>query len=307
MNRKEILRVARLLQETRTKLNEFRQKLLTENVTREELIQKMGNPEATAERIAMKLRKYLGVPSVVSVAKYYGYDARSFVKDLLKMAKSMHIEHKELLKEALRVLEETEGDSFFYTEAIALLDEGGETVAEAREKDWVSKVKREAGHMKEVLGIPEDEDIVDHYKDHRKLVRDLLKKVSYKEAVGMLAFAANVNPEHNIYDQALKYIKELKKRKLVEAKKKEKWIQKAFKSGKVKRGKMHEVLGIPKDKDIDDVYKSGESLARALIRKVGRERAMKMINFAVNTSNKRVFKSARAYLKRTEKNNKKKQ
>lgn len=306
MNRKEIRRITKLLQETRTRLNEFRRKLLTENVSREELIQKMGDPEATAERIAMKLRKYLGVPSIVSVARYYGYDARSFVEDLLKMAKRMHIEHKELLKEALRVLEETEGDSFFYTEAIALLDEGGETVTEAREKDWVSKVKREAGHMKEVLGIPEDEDIVDHYKDHRQLVRDLLKKVSYKEAVGMLAFAANVNTEHNIYDRALKYIKELKERKLAEAKKKggkkeEKWIQKAFKSGKVKRGKMHEVLGVPEDKDIDDVYKSGESLARALIRKVGRNRAMKMINFAANTSNKRIFKSARAYFKRTEK------
>lgn len=50
----------------------------------------------------------------------------------------------------------------------------------------------------------------------------------------------------------------------------------------VDEGGMHDALGIPQDQDINDVYTSGEQLARDLIDAVGREEAAGMINFAAN-------------------------
>ena len=65
-------------------------------------------------------------------------------------------------------------------------------------------------------------------------------------------------------------------RKVYEAAKKDK--------PKVKPGKMHTALGIAKDKEIKDIYKSGKKLATDLVAKVGKKSAMKMLNFAANTN-----------------------
>lgn len=57
-------------------------------------------------------------------------------------------------------------------------------------------------------------------------------------------------------------------------------------AGKVqpKRGKMHKLLGIPADKNISDVYTSGEKLAKDLVEKVGKAKAAQMINFVANVN-----------------------
>ena len=78
----------------------------------------------------------------------------------------------------------------------------------------------------------------------------------------------------------------------------EKWMQKSQSSGEVKKGKMHSLLGIPADKDVSDVYSSGEGLYKALAKKVGDASAMKMINYAANTAGNQLYTSARAYGKK---------
>ena len=78
----------------------------------------------------------------------------------------------------------------------------------------------------------------------------------------------------------------------------EKWMQKSQKSGEVKKGKMHSLLGISQDKDVSDVYKSGAGLYNALAKKVGDASAMKMINYAANTAGNQLYVSARAYGKK---------
>jgi hypothetical protein len=66
---------------------------------------------------------------------------------------------------------------------------------------------------------------------------------------------------------------------------------------KPEEGKMHEVLGVDKNKKISDVYKSGASLAKALIGKVGRGKAAGMINYAANISSREdVFDEASRWL-----------
>lgn len=67
----------------------------------------------------------------------------------------------------------------------------------------------------------------------------------------------------------------------------------------VEAGRMHDVLGIPEDEKVSDVYKSGESLAKDLEAQVGREDAMKMLVFAGNMNKgDDVFDKAREYLKK---------
>lgn len=68
-----------------------------------------------------------------------------------------------------------------------------------------------AGKMHKLLGVPEDKEITDVYKDPKKLAEDLVKATGdKKEATGMLAFAANINPKDNIFDKALKAMPEVK-------------------------------------------------------------------------------------------------
>jgi hypothetical protein len=67
------------------------------------------------------------------------------------------------------------------------------------------KKKVKAGKMHKLLGVPEDKEITDVYTDPKKLAEDLVKATGdKKEAAGMLAFAANINPKENIFDKALR-------------------------------------------------------------------------------------------------------
>lgn len=60
----------------------------------------------------------------------------------------------------------------------------------------------------------------------------------------------------------------------------EKWAQDVD----VEEGKMHDILGIPQDEDIEDNYDSGEQLAQDLVDAVGKDETSSMINFAANIS-----------------------
>jgi len=51
---------------------------------------------------------------------------------------------------------------------------------------------------------------------------------------------------------------------------------------KPKKNKMHKILGIPEDKEIQDIYTSGTKLAKDLVAKVGKKKANGMLAFAAN-------------------------
>lgn len=85
------------------------------------------------------------------------------------------------------------------------------------EEKWSQDVDVEEGKMHKLLNVPEGEDIKDHYTSGEKLAKDLLNAVAQEEgeddakqsATGMIAFAANVNSEDDIYDEALQEIEDL--------------------------------------------------------------------------------------------------
>jgi hypothetical protein len=84
-------------------------------------------------------------------------------------------------------------------------------ITEARKKT-LSKVKAKPGKMHKLLGVPEDKTILDAYKSPKKLIADLMKatKDDYKKVKGMLAFAANISKEKNLFDDALRLIGPMK-------------------------------------------------------------------------------------------------
>lgn len=69
--------------------------------------------------------------------------------------------------------------------------------------------KPKKGKMHKVLGIPEDKEIHDVYTSGKKLASALIAKVGKKKAQGMLAFAANINSAHDIFDKALSALKSI--------------------------------------------------------------------------------------------------
>jgi hypothetical protein len=77
-------------------------------------------------------------------------------------------------------------------------------------KKTVSKVKIREGKMHKVLGIPANEKIEDHYKTGISLAKALVKalKGDQKKAAGMLAWAANIRKEGDIFDKALSALKQ---------------------------------------------------------------------------------------------------
>lgn len=78
------------------------------------------------------------------------------------------------------------------------------------EEKWAQNVDVEKGKMHKKLGVPENKNIKDVYSSGKKLAKDLLKAVgNKKEATGMIAYAANVNSEKNVFDDALKAVKNL--------------------------------------------------------------------------------------------------
>ncbi len=69
--------------------------------------------------------------------------------------------------------------------------------------------KPKKGKMHKILDIPEDKDISDIYTSGKKLAQDLVKKVGKKKATGMIAFAANINSDNNIFDKALRALDQI--------------------------------------------------------------------------------------------------
>lgn len=78
-------------------------------------------------------------------------------------------------------------------------------------KKTVSKVGIRKGKMHQVLGIPSGEKIEDHYKTGLSLAKALVKalKGDQRKAAGMLAWAANIRKEGDIFDNALAALKKI--------------------------------------------------------------------------------------------------
>lgn len=78
-------------------------------------------------------------------------------------------------------------------------------------KKTVSKVGIRKGKMHQVLGIPSGEKIEDHYKTGLSLAKALVKalKGDQQKAAGMLAWAANIRKEGDIFDNALAALKKI--------------------------------------------------------------------------------------------------
>jgi hypothetical protein len=84
--------------------------------------------------------------------------------------------------------------------------EVGESVDER-----LSDVKVEKGKMHKLLGLKDDEKVTDVYKNGEDLAKDLVKalKGDQKEAAGMLAYAANIDSQNNVLDDALAALKDM--------------------------------------------------------------------------------------------------
>lgn len=78
-------------------------------------------------------------------------------------------------------------------------------------KKLISKeVKPKKNKMHSILGIDKDKKISDVYTSGKKLAQALVDKVGKKKAASMLAFAANINKDENVYDKALRAIDTIK-------------------------------------------------------------------------------------------------
>lgn len=76
--------------------------------------------------------------------------------------------------------------------------------------EQLSDVDVEEGEMHDLLGVDQDENISDVYTDGEQLARDLVDATGdEQEASGMIAYAANINPEDNVFDEALEAIGEI--------------------------------------------------------------------------------------------------
>lgn len=83
-------------------------------------------------------------------------------------------------------------------------------VMNTNEDKRLSDVDTDEGKMHRLLDIPQDKEIKDVYSDGKKLAKDLMDKVGdEQEVTGMLAFAANINDEHDVFDEALSSMKEI--------------------------------------------------------------------------------------------------
>lgn len=78
------------------------------------------------------------------------------------------------------------------------------------EQDDLGDVDAEEGKMHDLLGVPEDQNISDEYDSGEELARDLVDATEdEQEASGMIAYAANIDPEDNVFDDALEAIGEI--------------------------------------------------------------------------------------------------
>ena len=76
--------------------------------------------------------------------------------------------------------------------------------------NWSKGIKIKKGKMHKILGLAPDVKIASKYESGKALAKALLSKTSRKDAASMLSFAANINPEKNIFDKALHALKNIK-------------------------------------------------------------------------------------------------
>lgn len=81
---------------------------------------------------------------------------------------------------------------------------------ESKKTKTVSRVHIKPGKMHQLLNIPENERIEDHFNNGKHLAMTLVKALGgdQRKAAGMLAWVANIQKGHNIFDQALAALKE---------------------------------------------------------------------------------------------------
>lgn len=81
---------------------------------------------------------------------------------------------------------------------------------ESKKNKTLSKIHIKPGKMHKLLNIPENERIEDHFSDGKHLAMALVRalKGDQRKAAGMLAWVANIQKGHNIFDQALSALKE---------------------------------------------------------------------------------------------------
>ncbi len=77
------------------------------------------------------------------------------------------------------------------------------------QEETVNKKVVNADKMTKLLNIPRGKDITDVYTSGMKLAKDLVKATDgdQKKAAGMLAYAAFVDKDQNVYDDALRALK----------------------------------------------------------------------------------------------------
>ena len=81
-------------------------------------------------------------------------------------------------------------------------------------KKTVSKAKPDEGKMHKILGVKPGEKIADKYKSGEELFNSLSKRLKDNgKVVKMIAYAANISKEKDIFDAALRFAKEHKTKK----------------------------------------------------------------------------------------------
>jgi|688.fasta_scaffold1015375_2 hypothetical protein len=81
---------------------------------------------------------------------------------------------------------------------------------ESKKDKTLSRIDIKPGKMHVLLNIPEKERIEDHFNSGKHLAMSLVKALGgdQRKAAGMLAWTANIQKGHNIFDEALSALKE---------------------------------------------------------------------------------------------------
>ena len=87
-----------------------------------------------------------------------------------------------------------------------------------KKESFSDKFKPKKGKMHKLLGLKEGEKVIDAFETGKELYDALMKATNNdkKEVIGLLAFVAQINPERNIFDDALKLVKKDKVEEQVE-------------------------------------------------------------------------------------------
>lgn len=63
------------------------------------------------------------------------------------------------------------------------------------------------GKLRKLLGVPNSKNIDDVYKSGKQIAEVLLTKIDYDDAMKMLVFASNMNPENKLFKNAVRALK----------------------------------------------------------------------------------------------------